>query len=94
MSSCANKVVTLACNLPTYIDNSTLTNLVYSAAFNPSASAQLQADKELYQIAAQQAWYVWLPWSHTVYWIEPYLKGFVNNPYIGYYYNLMYYQPE
>jgi hypothetical protein len=84
---------TTACNLPTYIDNATLTSLVETAAFNPNATAQLQADQQLYQIGYVQSWYVWLPWPHATVFVQPYLKGVENDLFVGLYYNLMYYQP-
>jgi peptide/nickel transport system substrate-binding protein len=84
---------TLNCGIASYINNATLANLVESAAFNPNPAQQLQADKELYNIEAQEAYYVWLPYPDQVFWLQPYLQGIVFNIYTSYYYNLMYYQP-
>jgi ABC-type transport system substrate-binding protein len=85
---------TTNCGFASYINNATLTNLIDAAAFNPNPAQQLQADKEIYSISAQEAYYIWLPFSNEVFWIQPYLQGFFWNAYNGgNYYNLMYYQP-
>jgi ABC-type transport system substrate-binding protein len=84
---------TTNCGLSSYIDNSTVTNLVETAAFNPNVAQQLQADKELYSISAQEAYYAWLPYPDQVFWLQPYLQGVVFNLFNFYFYNLMYYQP-
>ena len=84
---------TTNCGIGSFVDNSTVGNLVETETFNPNTAQQLQADKELYNISAQEAYYVWLPFFDQVFWLQPYLQGFVFNLYNFYYYNLLYYQP-
>ena len=85
--------MTTCCGLTSYVNNATITNIVDSAAFNTNATQQMQADEQLYQISAQQAYYVWLPVQDNVLWVQPYVQGIYFNAYSGYFYNLMYYVP-
>ncbi|MBP1356941.1 MAG: ABC transporter substrate-binding protein, partial [Sulfolobus sp.] len=36
--------------------------------------------------------YVWLPVPNTYFFVQPYLHGFTYNPFIGYWYNMIYYE--
>lgn len=44
-----------------------------------------------YSIIYNCAPYVWLPVSDTYLFVQPYVHGFVYNPFVGYFYNMMYY---
>jgi ABC-type transport system substrate-binding protein len=84
---------TTNCGIATYINNATVANLVETASFNPDPAAQLQAVKQLYNISASEAWYIWLPFPDQTFFIEPYVQGMQYNIYVSEWYNLLYYQP-
>ena len=35
----------------------------------------------------------WPDAEYYYFFVQPYVKGFLNNPFVGYWYNLLYYQP-
>lgn len=84
---------TTSCGIASYVNNSTLTALVDSSVYSTNSTYRLQVVKELYKISAQEAYYVWLPYDDNILWVQPYVQGIYYNPYVGYWYNLMYYVP-
>jgi ABC-type transport system substrate-binding protein len=84
---------TTDCGITTYVNNATLTSLVTAASFSTNQAFRLQVDQELYQISLKQGYYAWLPYTDLVDWVQPYVKGLYQNIYIGFFYNLIYYQP-
>ncbi len=84
---------TTDCGITTYINNATLASLVTEASFSGNSTFRMQVDEYLYKLSAQEGYYVWLPYPDLVDWVQPYLQGVVQNIYVSYYYNLMYYSP-
>jgi len=65
--------------------------LYQTLPWETNKTEQEQGVAEAYNIIYEEAPYMWLPYPYT-YWLQrPYLKGVVDNPFIGYRYNLMYY---
>jgi ABC-type transport system substrate-binding protein len=83
---------TTACGITAYVNNATLTNLVTSASFSGNQTYRLQVDRYLYKVSIQQGYYAWLPYPHLVDWVQPYVHGLYQNIYVGFFYNLIYYQ--
>ena len=75
-----------------WMNNSALNQLYQTLPYELNSTQQEQGVAYAYNIIYHQAPYVWLPEPYT-YWLQqPYLKGVVYNSFIGYRYNLMYYQ--
>ena len=72
-----------------WVNNATLQHYFTNLDFE-SASAQQAAMKVIYPITAQIDAYIWLPMPYAVYFVQPYVHNFKYNPYVGYFYNLMY----
>ncbi|ADB88610.1 ABC transporter substrate-binding protein [Saccharolobus islandicus] len=76
-----------------WVNISTLQQIYENLPFLTNQTQQTLEVAKVYQILYQEAPYAWLPNPVVYYFVQPYVKGFVYNPFIGYYYNLMYYQP-
>ncbi|MGC8601828.1 MAG: ABC transporter substrate-binding protein, partial [Thermoprotei archaeon] len=80
----------LAGNLA-WMNNSVLQSIYQTLPWETNSTLQRQGVAEAYSIIYQQAPYMWLPTPYS-YWLkQPYLRGVVVNPFVGYRYNLMYY---
>ncbi|MGC8632025.1 MAG: ABC transporter substrate-binding protein [Thermoprotei archaeon] len=72
--------------------NDSALNSIYSwLPWSNNSTKVEQGIKQLYTIVYNQAPYAWLPVGDTYMFVQPYLHGFVYNPYSGYYYSMMYY---
>ncbi|MEM3671230.1 MAG: ABC transporter substrate-binding protein, partial [Thermoprotei archaeon] len=67
--------------------NAILDNISYET--NPAQ--QLAQLKYVYNFTYYYAPYAWLPNPDTYYFVQPYVKGFVYNAIVGYFYDTMYY---
>jgi hypothetical protein len=71
-----------------FVNNKTLQNLFSTLDFQSSA-VQAHDMKEIYNITYNLSAYIWLPMPNNVYFIQPYVHGFVDNAFVGYFYNLL-----
>ncbi|WP_338604252.1 ABC transporter substrate-binding protein [Sulfolobus tengchongensis] len=76
-----------------WVNISTLQQMYQTLPFLTNQTEQTLEVAQIYKILYQEVPYVYLPNPVVYYFIQPYLKGFVYNSFVGYYYNLMYYQP-
>jgi hypothetical protein len=77
-----------------FFTNQTVISEVYSCLFPTGSQIQTCADT-LEQMAVQNG--IFLPFPNEPYFyffIQPYVRGFVNNGFIGYWYNQLYYVPQ
>ncbi|MEM3939184.1 MAG: ABC transporter substrate-binding protein [Saccharolobus sp.] len=76
-----------------WVNISTLQQIYQTLPFLTNQTEQMLEVAKVYKILYQEVPYIYLPNPVVYYFVQPYVKGFVYNPFIGYYYNLMYYQP-
>lgn len=76
-----------------WVNDSTLQQMYKTLPFLANQTQQEVEVGQIYKILYKQAPYVWLPDPITYFFVQPYVKNFTYNPFVGYYYNLMYYQP-
>ncbi|WP_409349241.1 ABC transporter substrate-binding protein [Saccharolobus sp. A20] len=76
-----------------WVNISTLQQIYNTLPFLTNQTQQTLEVAKVYKILYQEVPYVYLPNPVNYYFVQPYVKNFVYNPFIGYYYNLMYYQP-
>ncbi|MBB5254525.1 ABC transporter substrate-binding protein [Sulfurisphaera ohwakuensis] len=74
-----------------WVNISTLQQIYQTLPFITNQTEQIQLVAKVYQIIYNEAPYAWLPFPDTYYLVQPYVQGFVYNPYVGYFYNMMYY---
>ncbi len=75
-----------------WFNNSQVNSILSWLPYSLNATQQEQGVAEIYNITYHQAPYAWLPNAET-YWLQqPYLHGVVFNPFVGYRYNMMYYE--
>jgi len=75
-----------------WFNNSQVNALYTTLPYELNATQQEQGVAQVYKIVYNQAPYAWMPNADT-YWLQqPYLHGVVYNPFVGYWYNLMYYK--
>ncbi|WP_449462375.1 ABC transporter substrate-binding protein [Tardisphaera miroshnichenkoae] len=74
-----------------WLNNTQINSIDNSLPWTVSQQQQLAGVEQVYNLTYQLAPYVWLPQSYTWWFQQPYLRGVVFNPFLGYYYNLMYY---
>jgi hypothetical protein len=78
-----------------WFTNSTVNAEAVTCAF-PSSQAQIQTCiNALYKMTAQNQifWYTPVP-PTNYFFVQPYLKGVIDNQFVGVFYNLMYYSPQ
>jgi ABC-type transport system substrate-binding protein len=75
-----------------WYNNTTVTTLLYEAAYTTNLTEQVQIAKEIYSIVYHDAPYVWIPDPVPYFIKQPYLHGVIVT-WTGYYYNTMYYKP-
>jgi len=75
--------------------NSTVNKEAVACAF-PATSAEISSCiNTLYKMTAQNQIFWYTPVPNTNYlFIQPYLKGVIDNQFVGIFYNLMYYVPQ
>ena len=71
-----------------FVNNKTLQNLFSTLDFQSSA-VQAHDMKEIYNITYNLSAYIWLPMPNNIYFVQPYVHGFVDNAFVGYFYNLL-----
>ncbi len=74
-----------------WLNNTQINNIDNSLPWTVNQQQQLAGVEQVYNLTYQLAPYVWLPQSYTWWFQQPYLHGVVFNPFLGYFYNLMYY---
>ncbi|AWR95887.1 ABC transporter substrate-binding protein [Acidianus brierleyi] len=74
-----------------WVNISTLQTMYNTLPFITNTSEQESMVGQAYSIIYHEAPYMWLPVPDTYYFVQPYVHGFEYNPYVGYFYNLMYY---
>jgi peptide/nickel transport system substrate-binding protein len=72
-----------------WVNNSTLQHYFSNLDFQNSTT-QVKDMKVIYNITDNLSAYVWLPMPYTYYFVQPYVHGFVQNAFVGYFYNMMY----
>jgi peptide/nickel transport system substrate-binding protein len=83
--------VTTTSDFPAWMNLSSVNQIMATLPFLTNISQQRQLVAEVYNITYNYAPYVWLPNPATYFFIQPYVKGFVYNPFAGYFYNELYY---
>lgn len=73
-----------------WVNISTLQTMYETLPFITNTTEQEQLVAQVYNIISHEAPYVWLPVPNTYYFVQPYVQGFVYNPFVGYFYNMMY----
>jgi ABC-type transport system substrate-binding protein len=77
---------------PNWVDNSTLTALLYKIPFETNATQQLADTIKAYQIFTQLATVVQQPDAAIYFWKQPYVQGLTYQPFeFGLYYNMLSY---
>ncbi len=71
-----------------FVNNKTLQSLFSTLDFQNS-SVQIHDMKQIYNITYNLSAYIWLPMPNNVYFVQPYIHGFVDNAFVGYFYNLL-----
>jgi len=74
-----------------WVDNPELQSMYNTLPFITNTTQQEEMVAKAYSIIYNCAPYVWLPVPDTYFFVQPYVHGFVYNPYVGYFYNMMYY---
>lgn len=69
-----------------------LTQMYTTLPFITNTTEQEHLVGVAYNITYNNAPYIWLPYPSTYYFVQPYIGGFTYNPYVGYFYNMMYYK--
>ncbi len=72
-----------------WVDNSTLQHIFTNLDFE-NKTAQEKAMYGVQNLTYNQYAYMWLPMPYDVYFVQPYIHNFVWNPFVEYFYNLMY----
>ncbi|BBG23446.1 ABC transporter substrate-binding protein [Sulfuracidifex tepidarius] len=75
-----------------WMNVSTLTQMYTTLPFITNTTEQEHLVGVAYNITYNNAPYIWLPYPSTYYFVQPYIGGFTYNPYVGYFYNMMYYK--
>ncbi len=75
-----------------WMNVSELTQMYVSLPFITNVSEQEHLVGIAYNITYHNAPYIWLPYPDTYFFVQPYIGGFTYNPYVGYFYNMMYYK--
>jgi len=76
-----------------WVNISTLQQIYQTLPFLTNQTQQVLEVAKIYKILYQEVPYVYLPNPVNYFFVQPYVKGFTYNPFVGYYYNLIYYQP-
>jgi ABC-type transport system substrate-binding protein len=71
-----------------WVNNKTLQSLFTTLDFQ-NTSVQTHDMKEIYNITYNLSAYIWLPMPNNVYFVQPYVHGFIDNAFVGYFYNLL-----
>ncbi|WP_420824485.1 ABC transporter substrate-binding protein [Stygiolobus azoricus] len=74
-----------------WVNISTLQTMYETLPFITNTTEQEQMVAQAYNIIYHEAPYVWLPFPDTYYFVQPYVQGFIYDPFVGYFYNMMYY---
>ena len=74
-----------------WLNNSALNAIMNTLPWELNGQEIEQGVARAYNITYGLAPYIWLPIPYTYWFQQPYLRGVVYNPFVGYYYNLMYY---
>jgi len=78
---------------PNWVDNSTLTALLFKIPFETSAAQQLTDTEKAYNIFTQLATIIQQPNSAIYYWKQPYVVGLTYQPFeFALYYNMISYK--
>ncbi len=86
-------MATEAAHQPNWVDNATLNNLAYKIPFETNAAQQLADATKAYAIFTQLATIIQLPNAAVYFFSQPYVHGFVFQPFqFALYYNMLYYQ--
>jgi len=75
-----------------WMNVSTLTQMYNTLPYITNVTEQEQLVGKAYNITYNNAPYIWLPYPSTYYFVQPYIGGLQYNPYVGYFYNMMYYK--
>ncbi len=74
-----------------WVNISTLQTMYNTLPYITSATEQESMVAKAYSIVHNEAPYIWLPVPATYYFVQPYVHGFEYDPFVGYFYNMMYY---
>ena len=74
-----------------WFNNTELQQMYQTLPFLTNQTEQVQMVAKAYKIIYDEAPYAWLPDPDTYIIVQPYVQGFVYNPFVGYFYNMMYY---
>jgi len=78
---------------PNWVDNSTLTALLFKIPFETNAAQQLADTEKAYNIFTQLATIIQQPNSAIYYWKQPYVQGLTYQPFeFALYYNMISYK--
>ncbi|MEM3794865.1 MAG: ABC transporter substrate-binding protein [Thermoprotei archaeon] len=83
--------VTTTSYFPAWMNLTVVNNIMATLPFLTNTTQQRQLVAEIYNITYNYAPYIWLPNPITYYFVQPYVQGFIYNPFTGYYYNTMHY---
>jgi peptide/nickel transport system substrate-binding protein len=83
--------ITTTSYLPAWVNLSSVNQIMATLPFLTNQTQQVQLVKELYNITYNYAPYAWLPDPDLYLFVQPYVKGFTYNVFMGYWYNMMYY---
>ena len=72
-----------------WVDNSSLQSIFSTLDFE-NVSAQEKAMYHVQNLTYDQYAYMWLPVPDDIYFVQPYVHNFVWNPFVEYFYNVMY----
>ncbi len=72
-----------------WVDNSTLQRIFATLDFE-NTTTQEKAMYNVQNLTLNQYAYMWLPVPYDIYFVQPYLHNFVWNPFVEYFYNIMY----
>ncbi|MCI2414140.1 MAG: ABC transporter substrate-binding protein [Candidatus Aramenus sp.] len=75
-----------------WVNISTLQQIYKTLPFLTNETQKVDEVAQVYNILHQEVPYVYLPNPIAYLFVQPYVKGFVYNPFVGYFYNMMYYQ--
>jgi len=79
-------------NEPNHVNNATLTALLEKIPFETNSAQQLADTKLAYQIFTQLATVMQVPNSAVIFFIQPYVHGYVYQPFlVSPFYNNVYY---
>ncbi|PSN90600.1 hypothetical protein B9Q03_06435 [Candidatus Marsarchaeota G2 archaeon OSP_D] len=83
--------VTTTSYFPAWMNLTSVNNIMATLPFLTNTTQQRQLVAEIYNITYNYAPYIWLPNPITYFFVQPYVQGFIYNPFTGYYYNTMHY---